>query len=291
MKTLFALIICLLSLYDTLWSQVPFLDSTYVWSVKWYYGFAGYNSTSRFTFSSVPTIINGLTYYEQLESAEEYGNNWGHTNMYYRTDDSSRVYINSYANEYLAYDYSLDVNDSVAIEPGFVYLVVDFIDSIILENGERRKRLALRCSFDDDPLHGWGYTYWIEGLGGDRGVNDSYLEFCAIDADAMYTLCISRNDSLLYKNPEFDSCWYLAVATIPVKEDPVVIFPNPTKDIIQLTGVPDQILVTIWNETGDLISRQSGTTIDLKNEPAGIYFISVSLPGNRNQFIRRVIKL
>lgn len=290
MKKLILIEVCLLCLFNSLSSQVAFMDSTYIWT-EYQIPMSGEPYVTRYTFSAEPMEINGFIYYERLQSGKQNGNHWEHTGIGYRSDTTGKVYVYKDNQEYPVYDYKLSVNDSLAIGEYGVYLTVDFIDSIMLENGDQRKRLAMRCSFDTDPEHGWGYKYWIEGIGGTNGVQSYFFDDCLPDGGGTTTLCISRNDTLLYTTPYFDSCWYHTVATISVKDNPVVIFPNPTKDIIHISGVLDYYEITIWNGTGAFIGKQSGNLIDLTSEPEGIYFISLNLSGNRKQFFRRIIKI
>ena len=263
-------------------AQGWFLDSSYVWTERIISSQTGNHSfTLRYTFDSSPTLINGNTYYEKLVSHTPSGNDWSSTNFFYRTDDSGRVYVSYFANENLVYDYNLEVNDSFYLPNGSdLYLVVDKIDSIQLENGEKRKHLALRCSFDEDPLHGWGYSNWIEGLGGERGVYDIYFDECYFDGIVPITLCISRNDTLLYDNPNYDSCWFVTTATVNIKADIISIFPNPAFDQIQVTGIENQSEKFIYNLTGEILYDGMDNPIDVHAFPSGMYILEVRRKGD-----------
>ncbi|HZV71184.1 MAG TPA: T9SS type A sorting domain-containing protein [Saprospiraceae bacterium] len=291
MKYYLFTVVCFIFLYPSPGiGQDNFLDSTYTWTES-QLTMSGETYTFRYTFSAEPTEIDGLVYYERLRSLEPNGNNWEQTGIFYRSDISGKVFVNQYHQEYPVYDYNLSVNDSLAIGDLGIYLVVASIDSVTLENGERRKQLAMRCSFDTDPDHGWGYRYWIEGIGGTNGVQNLYFNDCIPDGGGTSTLCVSRNDTLLYDNPDSDSCWYTTVSTIPVKEDKVVIFPNPTSGVLQISGVSDPIEVIIRNVTGSFVSKQSGYSVDLANEPPGVYFISLKLRGSYRHYIKPVVKI
>jgi len=274
----------------SLHSQNTFLDSTYTWT-EGQSTMSGESYFLRYTFSAEPTEIVGLIYYERLRSIKETGNDWEQTGIFYRSDASGKVFVNQYNHEYPVYDYNLSVNDSLAIGQYGIYLSVDFIDSITLENGARRKRLAMRCSFDTDPEHGWGYRYWIEGIGGTNGVQNYYFDDCFPDGGGTSTLCISRNDTLLYDNPDSDSCWYMTVSTVSPKADPITLFPNPTADWIQISDFEEPYEVFIYNSTGYLILKQNSTLIDLSDQSPGLYFLDIRSNRSNKHVVKSFIKI
>jgi hypothetical protein len=68
----------------------------------------------------------------------------------------------------------------------------------------------LRCVFDDDPPTGFGYKYWIEGLGGTNGVyNEFILKTNVLLMEVSRHSASFRNDTTLYDNPDYDSCWFV----------------------------------------------------------------------------------
>jgi hypothetical protein len=209
--------------------------------------------------------------------------------MYYRTDDSSRVYVRSFSNELLIYDYRLKANDTFTVHYDHK-LVVDFTDSIQLENGETRKRLALRCSFDEDPENGWGYSYWIEGLGGVKGVYDYYPEDCIIDANGHYTMCIYRNDTLLFDNPDYDSCWHVGTSVYDEWEKDLKFFPNPISDAIQIPdGIQFQEII-IYNMQAQIQYRGKETSIPVVSWMPGVYVLTVHRK-NQQPVVVRLTKI
>jgi len=263
-----------------------FLDSTYIWTEYRCFGFHGNCNTTRYTFATSPTLIDGNQYYEKLSSSSPSGNDWVSTNYFYRTDDSGKVYVSYFGNENLVYDYSIEVNDSFPLNNGFdnIYLVVDKIDSIQLENGEKRKQLSMRCSFDETPEHAWGYSHWIEGLGGLSGVYDIDIQECVADGSVPNTLCLSRNDTLLYDNPSYDSCWLVTTATVNSKPEIIFIFPNPANDQIQVSGIEHHGQVIIYNLTGEILYQGKDNPIDVHAFPSGMYILEVNRKGHYSTF-------
>jgi|GEM_PF-1845311 len=249
-----------------------FLDSTYVWTEFNFGGFPGSGETKRYTFSSSSTEMNGKQYYERLSSSTPSGDNWGHTQMFYRTDEPGKVYLSYFGYEQLIYDYTLNVNDTFFDFNG-ADKIVDQIDSIQLENGEHRKRMAMRCSLED-----YIGDYWIEGLGGIGGVYDAYPEACVIDGDAVSTLCISRNNTLLFDHPDFDSCWLAPVATLDLKNFPISIYPNPASSEIFISSKDHQVQqVSAVDLLGKTTFIGNFSPFDIYTLPPGYYFLRIEL--------------
>jgi hypothetical protein len=279
------------SILDEMTAQIEFMDFQYQWTE--YYISSGIQGTYHFsesnTFDSTAIEINGKIYHERLTSNLPTGDDWNHTQMYYRADDTGKVYVSYFGFETQVLDYSLNVNDTI-----FGTLVVIAVDSIELLNGEKRKQLTLKCTFDDDPPTGFGYKYWIEGLGSTHGLYSAYyspFEECAFDADGYITLCISRNDTLLYDNPEYDSCWYLPVATKEPNFENITISPNPASTAISIDETDHVIQkVSIIDLFGNIIFKGNELIVDISFLPAGYYFIQI-LFENEQVVMKRFVKI
>lgn len=169
------------------------------------------------------TVINNTTYSKVFETRDSLSENWYLTSSYLRQDSAKRVFIVQFdGDEVLLYDFSLEINDTFLAE-GFCTMIVNDIDSVILNNGEVRKRLKL--SIMDFP--DWGEEYWIDGIGSNYGLL-SHFEFCATDY-AEGLLCFYSNSELLYPDSPF-SCFIT-----PTKEaEPgnLKVYPNPVQDIL-----------------------------------------------------------
>lgn len=72
---------------------------------------------------------------------------------------------------------------------------------------------------------------------------------------------------------------------IPEEQSKVNLFPNPTNGIVQIES-ENPVNTAVYNLTGELILSVSGTNmIDLTNQPAGIYFLTI------DKIRYRVVKL
>ena len=152
--------------------------------------------TSLIKFSG-DTIINSLSYLKVFKS-DTLQQNW-ELQGYIRENSGKEIYFrNLIGLEGLMYDFSIGLNDTVAIEntysggwPGI--LVCNTIDSLLIGN-EYRKRFYL---FDNNtPI-----DTWIEGIGSEYGV----LKSSGFVVGGTYDLlCYYENDSLIYTAPYND---------------------------------------------------------------------------------------
>lgn len=102
--------------------------------------------------------------------------------------------------ETLLYDFSAKVGDSlrrVDVIGAVSYSVVNKVDTVTLENGEKRKRFFL---VDDEYIEGIGSIYGFTNLiNAHAGMNVPHL------------VCYKQNNTILYTNPEYcfgDCCSY-----------------------------------------------------------------------------------
>tara|TARA_R100000951_G_scaffold12825_4_gene10269 strand:- start:2359 stop:4500 length:2142 start_codon:yes stop_codon:yes gene_type:complete len=72
-----------------------------------------------------------------------------------------------------------------------------------------------------------------------------------------------------------------------ILENKIIIYPNPTKDIVNIVG--KEFSIQVYNMTGKLITKKDNpTTIDLSNQASGIYTIQILK--NNNIIIKKIIK-
>jgi hypothetical protein len=93
-----------------------------------------YSSTERNTFDSAAVEINGKDYHERLTSNSPSGDDWGHTQTFYRSDSTGKVYFSYFGYDNLIFDFGLKLNDTFSES-----LVVTAIDSIALHNNGKEE--------------------------------------------------------------------------------------------------------------------------------------------------------
>lgn len=260
--------------------QVGFLDSTNIWTEVSYF-MQGHQS-SRYTLSSESTEFNGKTYYEIFYSSDEGGETWHSTWGFIRYEDQ-KLHGGYEGGESLIFDYSLEINDTLFTEP--VYVVTG-IDSVILENGEKRKRLHTQC-----PYGSWGdwTIYWIEGMPSSAGLSD-HQSVCAADAGSAL-LCIWKNNELLYSNPGQDSCWLAPVATSDIKQSNIRIISNPIESSLDISDPDQQVLdVNVYDFLGRMIYRGEDLSINMESAQQGYYMVTFKLKGG-HFMAHKILKL
>lgn len=189
--------------------------------------------------------------------------------------------------EQLLYDFSLNVGDTTSVFSfmwgtyGYAFVKVSAIDSILIQ-GQYRKRLAIV------DLAGNSFLlpeYWIEGIGSTFGLFKSGItghpphSWGSLGIPQL--VCFQQNDSLLYHNPNFSSCYTSGGVGSPsvIKSQSLQIFPNPTRDKIYFTNLETNSIVSIFNCLGQL--QQTFTIIDnngidIANLAMGFYTYSVT---------------
>ncbi len=257
---------------------VGFLDSSYVWTEhSW---FANASQTFSYTFADMPTVISDTIYYELLRSNEEEETIWYGTNDFFRFDNK-KVFVRQGSFEGVLFDFNLTEGDTFIEYVSGIPLTVDEIDTIQLQNGELRKQWKLRC---DKHQPGLPYeVLWVEGIGNLKGIFGQDL-YCQFDGSHYEMLCMDRNDTLLYDNPEVDECWLLPTALDGLNEGSISIYPNPASESITITfgrsqSLPRQVIISDGLGTIHWQSKVMSETISIPiNEYSpGIYFLNMEM--------------
>ena len=247
-----------------------FLDSTFVWTEA-YADWFGNEWSFKYTVAAHPTIISDKSFYEILKATSEFSKDWSGTGNYIRYENKF-VYISQFQNEErILYDFNLVVGDTFEIWVNNE-LIVEKIDTTTLLNGEERTRWHVRC--EDDVFIGYG-TEWVEGIGNINGLL-AHEEMCFPDVDASRILCMYKNDTLIYDDPDVDGCWRMLTSTSDPYGDHISLAPNPAQDYLIISGIDDEkFKVEIINPLGNVIYRGDESTIEISNVPAGFYFAKI----------------
>jgi hypothetical protein len=144
------------------------------------------------------TIINNITYKKVYRADDSLHMKWW-SYGFTREDSTGKVYAlhvrgtNYNDSEMLIYDFSLIKGDSILNNYGG-YIYVDSVTNIELVNKSYR---AIFLSSGDE---------WISGIGSLKGVFQGIISpfGCCVDK---FLLCMSSDDSLIYHNDRFPSCY------------------------------------------------------------------------------------
>jgi len=253
-------------------APIGFLDSTFIWTENHYY--SGGSHSFKYTIDSEPSFVSGKTYYAVLRTDEEQSEQWV-PEAYIRSENNI-VYMYTTPEAEL-YNFNLMIGDTFAYG---ITSVVDSIDTIFLLTGEERKRWKLRCIYDD--IGNAVFTEWVEGIGNINGlfaVND--MTNCTADGDGSNIMCMYRNDTLVYDDPEIDGCWFLPTETYEINEDDIFFTPNPAIDFITIGGLKQEIkYLKVFNIVGNLVYQGNKDRIDVQEFSVGYYYAILMLDDN-----------
>lgn len=209
-------------------------------------------------------------------------------------ESDRKVYVNLIYNnptgleEVLLYDYTAEEGDTIrsnAVEgPISEGLVVYKIDTVTLENGQKRKRMSLTGSSD---------AFWIEGVGSDYGFLDPVF-WKVGNFTVSKLVCFKQKGTILYSNTEFcfgDCCTFedpwVQIKTVNVSKVDVVLNAKEEKLEIALSNNGEFIeSVRLIDVSGVVIQNykinSSGKiSLSISALKSGIYFVCISSENGR----------
>ncbi len=186
---------------------------------------------------------------------------------------SKKVYFSESNIEALAYDFSLNQGDTFItnLSGCNIQMIVDSVDTILLLNGETRKRLF---------FPGWTNEIWIEGIGSLNGLPHVGLYLCSADVYATLN-CFTEDDTLKYQNIYFPNCFFntLGLTEPPTVHD-LVVKPNPFSEFttISFEAIHGGVFsLYLYNLSGQIVREYKGINehrLEISKETltSGIYF-------------------
>lgn len=193
--------------------------------------------------------------------------------------------------EFLLYDFAKNEGDTMELfnpnspfiqEPGFFQL--DSIRLRPLEDGNSYRHFYWSPTPGNTTYN--AYPVWVEGVGSLSLINAAGAE---PDFNGVGQLnCFFKNSDAFYVNLDsVISCEPIHVLGISeFKNSKWNIYPNPSSDIIQITGLKEETSVEIISCTGEVIKLgeiSDQNPLDISSLKDGIYFIRVD-----NQYLRFV---
>ena len=267
--------------------EVSLVSSSNQWN-EVSYDFEGNTFNKRYTFTTDSTLTHGNWYFELLRSWDETGNNWENTGKYFR-ESGSQIYQIIDNDDYTLYDFSLLEGDTFTLAETNTIperkLIVSRIDSVLLIDNSKRKRLYLRCEDDPDAIL-YGERIWIEGIGDLQGLL-SVDESCTLDQNHKL-LCFYEDAQVLYQDTIEEKCW-ITTSTKELQDYGIEIFPNPTNNRFIIRGLERMVDYRLYSSSGvTILSGQTNGELDVNALPFGLYFLEFSYEGK--SIITRVIK-
>lgn len=212
MKTYFTILLFSISFFAFSQSNFQIADTTKKWNTVtygiWAWGVAYCGDTYRNKIAD-EMIINDKVFYKVYETTDSSEQNWySKGNIWEDTINKKVFYTHGNPNgDGLIYDFGIAVGDSVIIDNyyvGFydVTLICDSIKSVIINDVSRKKYFFSGLEYTDGLLE-----TWIEGIGSTYGLLYSGYGAAEYYGGGMTLLCCSKNDTLLYQNSGFNTCF------------------------------------------------------------------------------------
>jgi len=267
-----------------------YIDTNNLWNYTETYGIGVPNYTTLFRFKK-DTLIGGQTYYIAEATADSV--HWHALTDFYR-EDNKRVYILHNGTESLVFDANANLGDTLqifhddmgnpALCPDTCLIKIMGID-LVNTGGLYRKRLHfqyLNCPGSID--------YWITGIGFRYGIVKKCFEY--IGPPALELVCYYENDSLMFKNPAYTTCFSVWVnADVPPSSKDEVSLIMTGKGFY--TFESDVIIkqIDIFSMTAVKVFQVSPcnnkTDLNLTNLPHGIYMAVVYVE-NEKKYVFKI---
>jgi len=206
--------------------------------------------------------------------------------------------------EFLLYDFSLNIGDTVSIyeRDGSLYkvkmkrveeialcenLIYSNTDSMqLLKNGDLRKRILMDMVHPYNPIYNERSTAWIEGVGSMHGLTAHFQDYlCSFDAGDRKLLCYAAENELLLSTPWNinNNCFRIPEGgniNENKKNIDFTIYPNPASNFIKINDMEDLLLDNCWIEIfdvyGKMVLRQKyEDMINVSALRTGYYFVKI----------------
>jgi len=257
------------------------------WTSNYFHVFTGTTSSRQYVFKDSVELFEGKEYHRLLYSQEEMGGDWQDGRLYRQED--SKIYTVSEEEEYLYYDFGIAVGDTFSNQmPGHdraAFEVME-IDSIVMLDNSKRKRLKMRCL--DDPTGSWyGIREWVEGIGDLWGLSSQ--EFACLTDSEELLACFSISGELLYQRFDDKDCW-LFNAVLDISNDQLNIYPNPSSDLVTIKTELDVDNIEIFTQAGTSLFK-----IDFQKQfsiqgLANGFYVVVLTDRAGNTIVRKLMK-
>jgi hypothetical protein len=240
-----------------------------------------HDSATYFVKFDADTIINTHKYCHvfQATNAEFYNKT---LNGYVREDSLVGLYFRDLqGKEGLLYKYNLKVGDSVLITNkryaglDSVRYIVSGVDSVQLDGKYKKKYTMAEKHYEYMP------EIWIEGIGSSLGILN--CGFVAAGA-ATRLLCSYDNNVLIYKNPNYQNCYYstsTAIHSVKDSESGINVYSGTRLNEIFIKSQVDNN-IKIFNSCGQFVETvhilaNQEYNINVSKYSKGIYIISPSI--------------
>jgi hypothetical protein len=260
-------------------SAQTMVDINKVWNVSSCINF-GSCGTTNYYFGGDTTI--GIHQYKLLIVDRDSGIMAPYEPIAMREDTAARqIFFYESTGETLVYDFSILQGNSytTTINGCYLKITADSVDTVVLLNGESRKRIWVTIQSISGSCFPFSiyYEIWIEGIGSLQGLTRAgYYTFVADDMNEL--ICFHENDTLKYHNNNYTGCFFSNIGTNQKQaKTNFKIFPNPTSGFITIetdetTELKEVLIKDVFGRT---ILTTDKLTVDLSNFCSGIYILNL----------------
>jgi len=266
---------------DSTHPHIPFPTKNAMWTEMYYNPWPDESAKFHcFALKNSDTIINGNLYHKLYHSEDTIftedklcgGIREENGVIYYYSINTLPYNLMEMQNntEVKLFNSNFELGDTLRLQDKYL---VDF-DMVIKDtydlslNNSVRRCYQLSFSF---------YT-WIEGIGTTMGL---LFGFGLIPSDGVWNdlICFKQNDTIVYHNNQYASCYYTNTLIKGTKvQNQVIIKPNPVVDNAEITFAPDYKKLEIISPLGQVVKNinvTGATSVRLNNNeiPPGIYMV------------------
>lgn len=197
------------------------------------------------------------------------------------------------------YNFNLQTGDSVLYDFGFgiEYLKINTIDSIEI-NETFYKRFYFDQSQYFPPLE--LEEMWIEEIGSIHGpLFPKYPKLFSTEAlaDSLFVSCYKVGNTLVWNNPNYDSCYInIVMSRNEIYDKRIKTFPNPVKDELRIE-IPENkdqnVRILIYDLLGNLIINRTydqAVEISINTTSLENSFYILKIETGNKKYIQKFIK-
>jgi hypothetical protein len=269
MKTKILLITIALFAIIKTYSQTyePIVDTTKMW-VVYEYGMNPYaGRTYAYKISNDTVLIDNKYWHDILVSEDSTYSQWS-IYSFKKIREKNNIAYSYCWQDCSIFNFNLSTGDTCFFDSLNFYTIDTTFDSFFA--GKIRKTQVTFVSTD---------TIY-SGIGSKLSGFSSYP---LVTGGGKALVCYYENDSVLYKNPDFDYCFIDNTTNIKIIEKKkFTIYPNPAKNNVQLTINNEQLIgsrIEIVNINGQTVKQitmyNEQYTINVEDLGKGIYFVKL----------------
>jgi hypothetical protein len=194
--------------------------------------------------------------------------------------------------EYLVYDISLEVGESVALSARWCDGFVGDVATVVsVSETDGLREVVFDRQIGDDLI--CETLTFLEGVGPSASLIFPVFRTAIAENGIAQSICHASHEAIIYypSGTDTDFCGGTITSTdISVEDNKIEVFPNPVSNLLQLRGLPEGCVVTVRNGYGQVVPAVfNGYSVNSSKWLAGLYVLVVELPDG-GRVVRKVVK-